>query len=328
MNVQSMPVEHVLTEQARRVVELACLAPSIHNTQPWLWRIDGDRLTLRADRSRQLPVADPQGRNLMISCGTALHHVQVAAAGLGLAAEVTRLPDPDDEDLLAVIDLSPGHRTPAAVDRLAALEQRCTDRRRFTSWPVPVERLDRLAAAGEDWGAEVLPLTDVTSRFRVELLVSRAMTRQEADERYAAEEGLWIDHSREDGIPSGAVPRVDYYPRNRRARFGHGLYPDAHQELVESSDGLLAICTGSDTPLAWLRAGETLSAVWLQATYDGLSVVPLSQVIEVEETRLALYHEVFRSMNAPQILVRIGWQAIGRSTLPRTPRRPVDSVLA
>ena len=29
----------------------------------------------------------------------------------------------------------------------------------------------------------------------------------------------------------------------------------------------------------------------------------------------------------PHLLVRIGWQAIGRSQLPRTPRRQVDEVL-
>lgn len=313
-------------DPVRRLVELACLAPSVHNTQPWRWHISGHTVELHADRDRQLQVADPRGRNLAISCGTALHHAQVAAAALGLATAVRRLPDENDPDLLALIELRPTERTHESVVDLQALEQRCTDRRRFTSWPVPEGRLQHLAIVTEDGFAHVRPLTDVTSRFRTELLVNRAMTRQESDRRFTAEQQEWIDHSGVDGIPAGVIPAVDT-PRNRRSRFGHGLYPDAAQELVEASDGLVAITTDEEGVLWWLRAGEMLSAVWLEATKGGLSVVPLSQVIEVDETRAELFQAVFAGREAPQILVRIGWQQIGRSSLPRTPRRPLAEVL-
>ena len=96
---------------------------------------------------------------------------------------------------------------------------------------------------------------------------------------------------------------------------------------MESSDGLVAICTGHDDQAAWLRAGQTLSALWLHATRAGLSIVPLSQVIEVPETRGALHEDVFAGMAHPQLLLRVGWQEIARTTLPRTPRRPLDEVL-
>ena len=69
--------EEVALAQAART---AGLAPSIHNTQPWRWRVDGSTLDLRAERSRQLAITDPVGRMLAISCGAALHHVRVALA--------------------------------------------------------------------------------------------------------------------------------------------------------------------------------------------------------------------------------------------------------
>jgi hypothetical protein len=116
---------------------------------------------------------------------------------------------------------------------------------------------------------------------------------------------------------NGARPtRFSGPARNRRT---------PKQERVESSDGLLALATADDEPSAWLACGETLSRLWLSATTGGLSVVPLSQVVEVEETRLALRHELHG--RSPQILVRVGWQEISRSQLPRTPRRPVEDVL-
>jgi hypothetical protein len=67
--------------------------------------------------------------------------------------------------------------------------------------------------------------------------------------------------------------------------------------------------------------------MWLAATVDALSMVPLSQVVEVPETRDALQLEVLGGLARPLIMVRVGWQAISRSQLPRTPRRPVDEVL-
>lgn len=315
------------------LVAVACRAPSVHNTQPWRWRVRGTRIELWADRSRQLLAADPSGRSLTISCGAALHHLTVAAAAGGWLADVERMPEPvAAPDLLAVVRLTPGHRSPRALSELRALYLRATDRRRFTSWPVPATTLERLAASGSRPGAVVVPLTDVSARFRVELLVARAVEAQEADPRYAEEQGRWIDRSNADGIPAGAVPAVAYRPRSRRTRFGHGLYPDAPQEVVESSDGIVCIGTGvawpaADGPLAWLEAGEALSATWLGATMEGLSLVPLSQAIEVDDTRIALQHDVLHGRWAPQLLARIGWQELGRSAVPRTPRRPLAEVL-
>ena len=65
--LHSVLAEEYVRPPLRDIVELACRAPSVHNTQPWLWRLDGDRIELHADRRRQLPVADPSGRNLVIS---------------------------------------------------------------------------------------------------------------------------------------------------------------------------------------------------------------------------------------------------------------------
>ena len=96
---------------------------------------------------------------------------------------------------------------------------------------------------------------------------------------------------------------------------------------VEGSDGLLVLCAPTDDPAAWLVAGEGLSSMWLAATMEGLSVVPISQVIEVAETREALELEVLGGLARPLVVIRVGWQAISRHQLARTPRRPVSAVL-
>lgn len=313
---------------SRRVIELACRAPSVHNTQPWRWRLVGDdAIELRADRDRQLPVSDPTGRNLALSCGAALHHCTVAARAMGLAAEIELLPSPSDGDLLASVRFSPSEVTVTATEALTSLERRCTDRRRFTSWPIPDARLAHLAKAGEGYGAHVIPIRDVTDRFRTEELVKRAMEVQAADERYAEEQSDWTDHSPVDGLHlSTAAPTSHGRPPSRPNRFAGKTGTPAPQ-VVESSDGLVAICSALDDQRSWLQAGEALSALWLRATLDGFSIVPLSQVIEVEETRHDLHHRVFAGLARPQVLVRVGWQETSRTRLERTHRRPLDQVI-
>ncbi|HVQ18654.1 MAG TPA: NAD(P)H nitroreductase, partial [Actinomycetes bacterium] len=71
---------------------------------------------------------------------------------------------------------------------------------------------------------------------------------------------------------------------------------------------------------------EAMSALWQEATTEGLSIVPLSQVVEVTETRISL-DDLLGPGLRPQILLRVGWQEIGRSDLPRTPRRSLDEIL-
>ncbi len=310
----------------RRIVELATRAPSVHNTQPWRWRGDSTSLELYADRSRQLVVGDPAGRNVVISCGTTLHHVQAVANALGLSATVTRLPDPERPDLLARIELAA--RTPArhAAELLDAIDKRCTDRRRFTSWPVSDEQLTHLAAQASSQGARALPLTDVSERFRAELLINRAIDLQHEDRLAMREQQSWIDRGVADGVPSTVLPAGDGNA-SRSNRFAIGLVDDMGGREVEASDGLIVLCASSDDPAAWLTAGEGLSAMWLSATMDGLSVVPISQPIEVDDTRSAFHHEVLGGMAYPLVVIRVGWQAISRHQLPRTPRRSVSEVL-
>ncbi len=83
------------TDLRRRIVQAATCAPSVHNTQPWRFASCEQGLDLYADDSRRLPVLDPRGRQLHLSCGAALLHAQVAARGFGLTAEPQLLPNPD-----------------------------------------------------------------------------------------------------------------------------------------------------------------------------------------------------------------------------------------
>ena len=124
-------------ETLRAVLTLSNRAPSVDNSQPWHWRVGPDSLHLYADASRHLPRTNPDRRDLLLSCGSALHHCTVGLAAMGWHAKVDRLPDPGDPDHLAAIRLV--RQPPGELDVMlaAAIGRRRTDRRNYSSWPVP-----------------------------------------------------------------------------------------------------------------------------------------------------------------------------------------------
>lgn len=324
MTIRTLRDDSRTADQAsRHLVGLATRAPSVHNTQPWLWRIEGDVIELYADMSRRLVVEDPLGRNLVISCGAALHHLQVAANAFGWTTAVHRVPDDDDPTLLARVRVTDA-TAPSDLPELSALLDRRTDRRRFTSWPVPPQRVEHLAEVASEWGVHAVALVDELSRVRTRLLVETALAHQAANTEATAEQARWIDRSRADGVPSDLVPATA--DPDAPTRFGAGLLREGDGEL-ETSDGLIVLGGTSDDSAAWLRTGEGLSALWLKATEGNLSVIPLSQPVEVEQTRITLRREILRGLLMPHLVVRVGWQTLGRNQLARSPRRPLGDVL-
>jgi hypothetical protein len=98
------------------LIAASVAAPSIHNTQPWRFRLDPDTVTLeiRAVAERGLRHTDPTGRALHISVGCALFNLRVAVTHGGWEPVTRRLPRPDEPDLLATVRLAGTARPPTA----------------------------------------------------------------------------------------------------------------------------------------------------------------------------------------------------------------------
>ncbi|MDQ3157543.1 MAG: hypothetical protein M3Q98_12590 [Actinomycetota bacterium] len=111
------------------------------------------------------------------------------------------------------------------------------------------------------------------------------------------------------------------------SRFPSGTLTDSAGESEPVEPALLVICTSSDDTASRLRAGEALAAILLKGTADGLSMVPLSQAVEVDRTRRLLQDELLGDTACPQILIQVGLAPIAAEQVPLTPRRPVDEVL-
>src|SRR5260370_25362669 len=117
------------TQVVQKAVQLACRAPSVHNSQPWRWVSKDGGLRLFVDRDRTVPGTDRSGREAILSCGAALDHLRVAMLAAGWDAQIERFPNPNDRDHLASIEFTAVDQvTGAHRDRAKAILQRRTDR--------------------------------------------------------------------------------------------------------------------------------------------------------------------------------------------------------
>lgn len=313
----------------RRAAVRATLAPSVHNTQPWRFHLRRDALDIYADRSRQLNVLDPTGRQLILSCGCALFNARASLAADNARVTVQRFPVEGQSDLLARLTYFDGRsaESPQVADLEPVIQLRQTNRRRFTDEHVPDEVLDELEAAATAEGTQLYIVRDPDQRIAVASLSQHADEIENLNPAYRAELRAWTSNEpeRRDGVPSTAIPHVDgtsgdEVPIRDFDSHGDGYLPA--ETRSSRNQCLVLLCTDGDGPADWLRAGEALERVLLEVTRHGFAASPLTQITEVPSARAQLRSEL-RLLGYPHILLRIG----RAETTPGSRRRRLVEVI-
>ncbi len=310
----------------RTALTLASRAPSVHNTQPWRWRVDATSLHLYSDASLQLPNTDPEGRDLILSCGATLNHCVVALAALGWRAKVVRLPNPADPSHLAAIELSPLAADQLDIMLAAAIPRRRTDRRHYSFWPVPIGDIALMAARAARNG---VTLRQVDATDKLNKIVAQSVWTHATNHDYLAELTAWSGrYASVAGVPARNTPASDPNAAiPSRVFAAPALAMPAGSSSVDDNAVMLVLGTQTDDRLAWLRAGEATSVVLLTATAMGLASCPVTEPLEIAETREAVRSEVFDASGYPQMLLRVGWAPVNADPLPSTPRREISDVV-
>jgi len=309
----------------RAVLTMATQAPSVHNSQPWRWRVGSQSLGLYADPSRQLPHADPDRRNLVVSCGIALHHCVIALAAMGWHATVHRLPNPADPAHLATVTVVEQPAIELEFTLAAAIGRRRTDRRVYSSWPVPWGDIALMGARAARAG---VMLRQVEAIPHLTAIVAASVSRHAADTDYQSELSAWSGRrGSAAGVPAHNTPSPEpAAPIPGRIFAEPALQQPSASPADNDNSVVVALGTETDDDLARLRAGEATSLVLLSATAMGLASCPVTEPLEIAETRDAVRAEVFGASGHPQMLMRVGWAPVQADPLPVTPRRPLSDV--
>ncbi|WP_149359734.1 Acg family FMN-binding oxidoreductase [Lolliginicoccus suaedae] len=312
----------------RSAVDQSRYAPSVHNSQPWLWTTDGRVLRLRLDDLRTLRHADPQGRQAIISCGAALHHARAALRAAGWETHVHPMPGGDPR-ILAEVTATPLDRAdPRAARIVAAIPQRRTDRRPYR--PLEPRTLDDLAAALAALAHEVGASSTLVDRDTLPLIaeasgMAAAQHRYDAD--YQHDTHWWIGAgTRDEGVPATALPR----PGTSGAAGRDFQTERGTLSAASTTDEarVVVLATAGDSPTEWLMAGQALSAMLLEATARGVASCTLTHMTEEPRPRELVHEAASRSgptLARPQSAIRLGLAS--GPALPPVPRRRLEDLI-
>jgi nitroreductase len=315
----------LLAGNARYLIATAARAPSIHNSQPWRFRVDADAVELWADPARRTR-DDAIGREMLISCGAALFGLRLAVRSLGHLPVTDLLPDPSQLRLLARVRVATGARAIALNElerrMLAAVPHRHTHRGPFLAEPLPPGLLAGLQNDALTEGATLAFVGDGLPADRLARLVAAAR-RADLDPGERAGIRRWTRSQRNpaaDGVPAtalvagtaaaepGRLPQRDFdLGRDLGLLPGGGAPPAATAILL----------TAGDRRPDWLRAGQALQRLLLHAASAWVFASLYTQPLENPLTR-ELIRDELRLPGDPQMLLQFG-RAVSAASTPRRP---------
>ena len=328
------------TDVRRWLLSYAILAPHSHNLQSWVadLRTPGE-ITLYCDLKRTLPQTDPLSRQIMMSHGTFLELLDLAARERGLRADIAQFPQgafgPGKLDTrpVATVRLTPD----ATVQKdplFAQILQRHTNRSSYDlSRAVPPDAWAAMASAaatssvrvgfaGVEQGATVLAAHRriASEAWRIELTVPRTIMesfdvlRVGQSEIAAHRDGLSLTAPMVVALDKLGLfdrthaPAADDYATTSQIK-------DFDVKLA-STPGFLWMVTPGNDRVTQVNAGRAYARVQLAATAHGLAMQPLSQALQEYAEQKKPYADIhaLAGATAPgetvQMWVRVGYAPV------------------
>jgi hypothetical protein len=311
-------------EKLKYLLNYAVYTPSNYKTQPWKFRIENDTIYFKADHERILPIADPEGRELVISCGTALFNLRIALHHLGYAGKIITFPDPNIPDLLACIQL--GNKIHESGDEhllFQSIQRQHTNKGYYEDWDIPESLLDWLKADAAAEGVHLHTIKCDIKRQLIADLVVQADNLQMENPEFRRELANWIHNSNSntsDDIPSyafGVSEHLDFaIPifalAMRTFNLGNTI-AERSRKLVTQSSVIVVLTTSNDTIADWFKTGQALERILLRGETVGLSASFLNQPIQIPSLRTQI-SELLSKPAFPQIILRLGLASQVKST--------------
>ncbi len=311
-----------------QLVTAATQAPSGHNSQPWLFEIGTNEITILPNFSRELPAVDPSHREFFMSLGCALENLCIKASSLGYATQVNISPE-------GVIRVGLQKSEAVRADLLSEyITKRQTNRSVYDGKIIPDAVLKNLL---KDFNSDKVSIQifDKNTEVFGQLTgaVMQGNTIQMNDPAFKSELLSWIrfntkhSESTNDGISYAALgapnlPRWITEPIVKMSLKGK-KQNKTDLKKINSSSNIVLITSAADDIHSWIDAGRTLQRFLLTLTKENIAHAYINQPCEVPEVRNQLREKIAVNHQFPQILLRIGYA----KPLPYSKRKPIQEVI-
>ena len=314
-----------------RMVSYAIMAPSGHNTQPWLFHISSDAIEIHPDLSRTLPVVDQNHRELYISLGCAAENLIIAAGALGYETQYSVVSDPGVDPFIR-IDLQKGETGNSHL--FDQIEKRQTNRSVYKSRTIAKDTLDVLKVLVNDPSSKLHYYEHGTAGFAtLQEYIRVGNAIQMMDDDFKKELISWMRFNclqvkkNPDGLSYKVMKTPPLPGFLGKAIVGSFLKPDAQNktdmEKIDSSSHFVLFTVPESTIENWIQLGRVLQRFLLETTRQGIACAFLNQPCEVNKLAEQLPEVLDLDGEVPNILLRIGYA----DPIPYAPRRNIEDVV-
>ncbi len=274
------------------VVHAARLAPSGGNTQPWFFGHDDAELRIELD-PEQTSTLDVAFRGSYVAIGAALFNARVAAARHGILGPAEIFPDGQEASFAARLRFG-DHDDPSLAAMYEAMVQRVSNRHLTEPKPLPDDVAPSLRTAARAEGADALVIDDRSSLADIGELLG------ESDRLRYLTEHLHRDMMRELRWPGvddlnwgldvrtleldaadlaklGVARRTDVMELLADQDLGRALGESA-RDRFNTASGVVVVNIGGSAPSDYVRGGQAVERVWIEAERQGLAVQAMSPV--------------------------------------------------
>lgn len=316
----------IVADHSDYLIAAAARAPSVHNTQPWRFRVRSDVIEVYADQHRKLRT-DPVGREMLVSCGAALFGLRLAIRSLGYQPVVRLLPNPRQLRLLATVTVGqPEPMTREERQMFEAIPHRHTHRGPFADEPLPPGVLARMQHHAMAEHAALMLIDKPLDYQRFADILAASAPRQDLGPLARAEMRRWTRGPAQqapDGVPAHAFPArtVPQPGRLQQRDFDLGrnlgqLAEEGHPPAVTA-----ILLTSEDGRADWLHAGQALHRMLAYAAGNWVFASLYSQPLEAAAIRDLITGQL-ALRGAPQMILQLGRADVTRATA----RRPVTDL--
>jgi hypothetical protein len=294
------------------MVEQAIKAPSGHNTQPWLFKINDSSIELHPNPDKSLPVVDFDNRELFVSLGCATENLCIAASCKGYKTDVSI----NEEGTITIKLLQTGSATPDPLSEQIAVRQ--TNRSIYNGNIIPGDSIRILKAIPVNPGIEIHFYESGTAEFdTIPAFIYKGNRIQMGDEAFQKELRNWMRYNKKhqdetnDGLSYAVfgapnLPKFIVKPIMAKA-ISEKSQNNGDRKKLKSASHLVLFTTKNNTVEDWINLGRSLERILLKSTEMGIAHSYFNQPNEIRELAEQMAESLNISGEYPTILIRLGY---------------------